>query len=259
MPKCLTESYTSIKYELIRPGETLASLSCGDLHILQKKDGYRFSLDAYLLSAFVEEKPGTVVVEIGSGSGVVAVLLAGMKRLRVTGVEVQADLAEMSQRTVALNELADWVDIVSGDIRDYAGKSVAAVITNPPYRPMHAGRLNPVKAKAIARHEVLLDLETLLASTYAILHKGGRFYCIYPAWRMADLFSSLREHKIEPKRMVMVHSTLTQRAELILVMAVKNGGRELKAGPPFSVYGPDGAYSRDMEKVFSKLKMPKSH
>lgn len=255
MKECSTRSSISrTKPREVLDGETLAALTCGGLSVIQKRDGYRFSLDAYLLAAFVDEKPGAHILEIGSGSGVIAMLLAKIKHLKVTGVEVQSDMAAMSRRSVELNGLKALVDVICSDIKDYRGRKVSAVIANPPYRPINTGRLNPMNTRAIARHELRLDLDTLMESTYAYLSRLGRFYCIYPAWRLADLVSAMRSHHLEPKRLTMVHSSLDGPAELCLIMGVKDGGKELKVDAPLCVYTLDGIYSEEMTEVFRTLK-----
>jgi len=228
-------------------------LRCGGLRVIQPKSGYRFSLDAYLLAAFVDEKPGAHVLEIGSGSGVIAVMLAAIKGLKVTGVEVQPVLAGMSRRTVELNGLDDAVKIVESDIRDYHDSAFAAVLANPPYRPLKAGRLNPQGSRAVARHELKIDLDGLMESAGEHLRRLGRFYCIYPVWRMADLISVMRRHGLEPKRMLMVHSLPDGPADLCLVKGVKEGGRELKVEAPLVVYQAPGNYSDRMTRLFTSL------
>lgn len=239
----------------VQDGETLEGLACGDLVVIQKRNGYRFSLDAYLLAAFVDEEPGTRILEIGSGSGVVSILLAGIKQLRMTGIEVQAEVAEMSRRAVSVNGLCASIEIMTGDIREYAGEKVAAVIANPPYRPVRTGRVNPDREKAIARHELLLDLDSLLAGAARNLVKGGRFYCIYPAWRLADIVSAMRGARIEPKRLVMVYAAPHEPAELCLLMGTKAGGKELKVMAPFFVRTVQGEYSPAMVRIFETLSM----
>ncbi len=174
-----------------RDDETLDVLTCRDLAVFQKKKGYRYSLDAYLLSAFVEEDPGASVMEIGSGSGVVSLLLAAVKGLRMKAVEIQEDLAEMSLRSVRHNGLQDFVEILCADIRRLTGPRVEAIVTNPPYRPLRTGRVNSSSQKAGARHEITLDLDTLMKSCRRFLKPAGRLYIVYPAWRLVDLFCSM--------------------------------------------------------------------
>ncbi len=235
------------------------SLSCGNLSILQKRNGYRYSLDAYLLAAFVEEREGAEILDIGSGSGVISLLLAGMKGLQVTGVEIQEDMAEMSSRSVALARLQDKVRMVCVDIRTYTGQRYDAIVTNPPYRPVQTGRINQDNSRAVSRHEILIDLETLMKRSYELLKPSGRFYIVYPAWRLPDLVFSMRTNNIEPKRMMLVYSRMNSDAEICLVSGVKDGGRELAVERPFFVYSPEGSYTREMEEVFRSLNPPKSH
>ncbi len=239
--------------------ETLDSLACGGLYVLQKRRGYRYSLDAYLLAAFVDESPGSEVVDVGSGSGVLSILLAAVKGQRVTGVEIQDDMADMSQRSVELAALQDRVRIVHADIREYRGQRFDAVVTNPPYRPVNAGRINRDQGRAMARHEISLDLDTLIKCSYEMLKPGGRFYLVYPAWRMPDLISVMRAGRIEPKSVMFVHSTPSSSAEIVLVSGLKDGGKELKVCRPFFVFARQGIHTKEMERVFRVLELPKSH
>jgi len=205
------------------------------------------------LAAFVDEKPAGHVLEIGSGSGVIAIMLSGIKGLKVTGVEVQPLLAAMSRRSVDLNGLEDDINIIDGDIHDYHASPVAAVLANPPYRPLKTGRLNPEGSKAVARHELKLDLDGLMSSVNKNLRRLGRFYCIYPTWRMIDLINAMRNHDLEPKRLIMVHSFSEGPADLCLVKGIKQGGRELKVEAPFVVYQAPGIYSKRMTRLFTTL------
>lgn len=239
--------------------ETLDALKCGNIFVLQKKQGYRYSLDAYLLAAFVEESPGAQVLDIGSGSGVISLLLAAMKGLSVTGVEIQESVAEMARRSVQHAGLQGRIEIVSADIREYDGPPVDAVVSNPPYRPVRTGRINSDKGKAVARHEISLDLETLLACSKVLLKPGGRFYLVYPVWRLPDLITAMRSHRVEPKRVMFIHSTIQSPAEICLVCGTKHGGRELCVERPFSVFTHGGIYTQEMEGVFRELRLPKSH
>jgi len=239
--------------------ETLDALKCGDLFVLQKKQGYRYSLDAYLLAAFVEESPGAQVLDIGSGSGVISLLLAAMKGLSVTGVEIQEPIADMARRSVQHAGLQERIEIVSADIREYDGPPVDAIVSNPPYRPVRTGRINSDQGKAVARHEICLDLETLLVCSKVLLKPGGRFYLVYPAWRLPDMITAMRSHRVEPKRIMFVHSTIQSPAEICLVCGTKDGGRELCVNRPFPVFAHEGIYTQEMEGVFRELRLPKSH
>jgi tRNA1Val (adenine37-N6)-methyltransferase len=239
--------------------ETVDSLTCGNLSVFQKKKGYRYSLDSYLLAAFIEEDPGTEVLDIGSGSGIMSLLLAAVKNLRMTGIEIQKELAEMSTRSVEKADLSDKICIKCCDIRNYTGPRVDAILTNPPFRPINTGRINPHSEKAIARHEIELDLDSLLEKTYQLLNTGGRFYIVYPSWRIPDLISCLREHRLEPKRLRFVHTTIKSRSEICLVNAIKNGGKECVVERPVLVYSRGKVYHKDMESIFRSLCFDKNH
>ena len=237
--------------------ETLDRLSCGDLSVFQKKKGYRYSLDAYLLGAFVEEAPGTEVIEIGSGSGVVSILLAAMKGLVMTGVEIQEELAEMSRRSVELAGLQERITVVCSDIRDYRGPRADAVVANPPYRPLETGRINPHGQKAVARHEISLDLDTLLKKAHDLLKPSGRFYIVYPSWRLPDLLCAMRSNRVEPKRMRCAYTAPDRTSEICLVCGVRGGGKEMALERPLFIFNEDGSYHRAMEAVFQGLSFSK--
>jgi len=240
----------------INPDETAGKLTAGGLTIIQKKKGYRFSIDSYLLAAFVDETEGTSVVEIGSGSGVVSILLAGVKNMNMTGVEIQPALAEMSKRSVAMNGLEKKVKISRCDINDYSGGPYDAVVVNPPYRPMGSGRVNPHDEKALARHEIKLTLEQMIACAGRMIDDGGRFYAIYPVWRMPDMICTMRKNNIEPKKIIMIHSHPQSRASLFLVKGIKGSGRELSVEPPLYVYESGNEHTAKMKVLFKNLIIP---
>jgi len=238
--------------------ENLAELGCAGLRVWQPSDGYRFSLDAYLLAAFVDEAPDTAIFEVGYGSGVIALLLAAVKGLRVSGVEIQPRMAELARRSVALNGLDDRVELELGDFREYRGGPHAALVVNPPYRPLATGRLNPDQAIAQSRHELSLSLDELAGGAARSLKPGGRFYCIYPAWRLVDLMAQLRGAGLEPKRLRTVHSRIDGPGRLCLVAATRGGGRELKLEAPLIIYGADGQYSEEVRAIFAGLGQQKA-
>jgi tRNA1Val (adenine37-N6)-methyltransferase len=237
----------------ILPDEAVGKLTAGGLSLIQKKKGYRYSIDSYLLAAFVDEPEGASALEIGSGSGVISILLAGVKRLCMTGVEIQTSLAEMSGRSLKINGLEKKVEIIRGDIKDYSGGSFDAVVANPPYRPVGSGRINPHDEKAMARHELSLTLEQMLSCTNRMIDDGGRFYAIYPVWRMPDMICTMRKNSIEPKKIIMIHSHPGSRASLFLVKGIKGAGKELFIEPPLFVYETRNEYTERMKEIFRTL------
>jgi tRNA1Val (adenine37-N6)-methyltransferase len=236
--------------------EAAGKLTTGGLTIIQKKKGYRYSIDSYLLAAFVDEPDDASALEIGSGSGVVSILLAGVKRLCITGVEIQPSLARMSGRSVKMNSLENKVKIINRDIKDYSSGPYDAVVTNPPYRPIGSGRTNPEDEKAVARHELRLTLEQMLSCANRLLNDGGRFYAIYPVWRLPDMLCTMRDNNIEPKKIIMIHSHTGSRASLFLVKGIKGAGKELFIEPPLIVYETRNEYTERMKELFRSLIIP---
>lgn len=232
--------------------ETLTELGACGLKVWQPLNGYRFSLDAYLLADFVDEEPETDLFEVGYGSGVIAILLAA-RGLSVSGIEIQPQMAELASRSVALNGLSVSCRLSHGDFREYCGGPHDAIVSNPPYRPLQTGRINPDSARAQSRHELSLRLNELALGLKRNLKTGGRFYCIYPAWRLVDLLAALRENGIEPKKLRMVHSAQDTPAQLCLVSAIKGGGRELSIDKPLFVYKAAQQYSDEVASVFAGL------
>ena len=232
--------------------ETLTELGACGLKVWQPLNGYRFSLDAYLLADFVDEEPETDLFEVGYGSGVIAILLAA-RGLSVSGIEIQPQMAKLASRSVALNGLSVSCRLSQGDFREYCGGPHDVIVSNPPYRPLETGRINPDSARAQSRHELSLRLNELELGLKRNLKTGGRFYCIYPAWRLVDLLAALRENGIEPKNLRMVHSSPDSSAQLCLLRAIKGGGRELSIDKPLFVYKAAQQYSDEVASVFAGL------
>jgi len=241
--------------------ETADVLLDGRLTVMQKAKGYRFSLDALLLSHFVRLKKGHRVVDIGTGSGVIALVLAyRFPDAHIIGVEVQEELADMARRNVAVNHLTDRVGISHGDIREirtmYSPDSFDVAVFNPPYRKLNSGRVNPHRERAIARHEIKGSLSDFMESARILLKDGGAVYAIYPAKRGTELLFQMRRALLEPKKIRMVHSRLSSDAEFILVEGVKRGGEELTIMAPLFIYGENRRYSQEMAGIFNEIACP---
>jgi tRNA1Val (adenine37-N6)-methyltransferase len=242
----------------IHDDESLESLFGGRLRILQKKKGYRYTIDSVLLAHFVEPKKGERILELGAGSGVISLLLAFRNPgVRVTGLELQAELADMAKRSISMNGLEGRVDIIPGDVRNapdlLEARSQDVVVFNPPYRKMGSGKLNPGKEKALARHELAGSIADFLRAASYALEPGGRVCLIYPCSRMVEAIHRMRVEKMEPKRFRMVHSRPGARGDFILVEGMKGGGEELAVLPPLFVYRGDEEYSEELEELFRNL------
>ena len=237
--------------------ETLDVWAPADLRLIQKKDGYRFALDSLLLIDFIRLKSKDRVLELGTGCGIISLgLFRKYPKIHLVGLELQAGFVELARRNLGLNQAEDRISLVRGDIRSlthfFRPGSFEAVVTNPPYRPLHTGRINPQSEKALARHEIAVKLENLLAATRQALKKGGRFFLIYPVRRLSALLALSRENHLEPKRLRLVQPRADREADWVLMEAVKEGGEELKVLPVLVVYEKPGVYSPEVRDLLGR-------
>jgi tRNA1Val (adenine37-N6)-methyltransferase len=221
--------------------ETLDTFFNGKLQIIQKKRGYRFSVDAILLSQFVRIQKNERVIDLGTGCGILLLLLShATKAHSFVGVEIQKGLADCAKRNVVLNHLEDRISILKQDFRELRGVfqsgSFDVALSNPPYRKYRTGRINPSMEKAIARHEIKGTLENLISITSYLLPPKGRFTMIFPASRTVDLLVALRDGRLEPKRLQFVHPRTGNEAELVLIESIKTSGVELKVMNPLILH-----------------------
>ena len=241
---------------LTLPDETCEPFAQGRLRLLQKRRGYRFSLDAVLLAGLVNLSGRESVIELGTGCGIISLLLARRyPDLKLTAVELQPRLADLARRNVILNDLSDQITILEADMaalsRIFPAGAFAVCISNPPYRPLTSGRLNPDPEKAVARHEVKGSLATVVQAAAHLLPTGGRLALIYPAWRLAHLLITLRTRHLEPKKLLCVHSRPGEAAKLVYVEARHGGREELKILPPLVIYREDGRYTPELEQLLT--------
>jgi tRNA1Val (adenine37-N6)-methyltransferase len=233
------------------PDETLDTFFDGRLQILQKKKGYRFSIDAVLLGQFSRIRKNEKVIDLGTGCGILPLLLSqNTKAHSFVGVEIQKELAELANKNVRLNHLEDRVWILQKDFRElkevFPPGSFDVVLSNPPYRKYRTGRVNPAMDKAIARHEIKGTLEDLISIASYLLPPKGRCYLIFPALRTIDLLVVLRSQKLEPKRLQFVHPHVGEEAKFILSESIKDSGVELKVIDPLILPGDEsGCLSTD--------------
>lgn len=241
------------------PDETLDDLRVGGVKIIQPRSGYRFSLDPLLLCAFAQIPETAKVVDLGTGSGVIPLLLASADKGReFVGVELQAELAERAERSVTLNGLSARVRIVCADVRElpdeFVPGSVVAVVTNPPYRNPVSGRVAPGAERGAARHELAGGLTDFLRTATFLLNNRGRFFIVYLAERLAELLDEMRTFRLEPKRLRLVHSRAGEPAKLVLVEGRKNARPGLTVEAPLIVYreGTGRDYTEEMEKLLKQ-------
>lgn len=223
--------------------------------IIQKKKGFCFGMDAVLLSGFAQVKEGEVAVDLGTGTGIIPILLeAKTKGKHFTGLEIQEEVAEMAGRSVRLNQLEDRIDIVRGDIKEASrlfGKASFDVVTsNPPYMNDNHGLKNPDLPKAIARHEVFCTLDDVCREASLLLKSGGRFYMVHRPHRLAEIITALKTYKLEPKRMKLVHPFADKEANMVLIEAVRGGKSMMKVEAPIIVYKEPGVYTQEIYDVY---------
>ncbi len=235
--------------------ERLDDLQRNGLKIIQKTDGFCFGMDAVLLSGFASVKPGERALDLGTGTGIIPLLLsAKTKGDHFTGLEIQTEIMKMAQRSVALNGLEKKIDIIQGDIKEasriFGAASFDVVTSNPPYMNDAHGLKNPGDVKAISRHEVLCTLEDVVREGTKALKPGGRFYMVHRPHRLAEIITVMRQYKLEPKRMKFVHPFADKDANMVLIEAVRGGGAWLKLEPPVIVYKELGVYTDEIYEIY---------
>ncbi len=241
----------------LNDGETLDSLFRGELKLIQRRRGYRFSVDPMLLAAWTGRPCGRVV-DLGTGCGILPVLLALRGCGSVVGVEVQERLFELAARNVALNGLAGKVELVHADLRALRGllrpSSFDLVVSNPPYIAARAGNLNSLEEKAIARHELLCSLPELAAAAVSLLRHGGSLKLVFPASRLPELFRAFSASGLSPRRMRLVLPLPRRPTKMVLFEAVRASRCSFEALPPLHLFSEPGAYTDQALQILEDLK-----
>lgn len=230
----------------LKTGERLDDLQLSGYEIIQNPERFCFGVDAVLLTDFVKVKQGERVLDLGTGTGVIPILLeAKTAGEHFTGLEIQEESADMARRSVAYNKLSDKVHIVTGDIKEAAEifktASFDVITTNPPYMLNDHGLKNIADAKTIARHEVLCTLDDILRESAKILPESkGRFYMVHKPFRLAEILNKMCQYKIEPKRLQFVHPYVDKEPTMVLIEGMKGGKSRVKIEPPIIMYHKDG-------------------
>ena len=245
--------------ELLREecGERLDDLQCNGLYLIQDPDKFCFGIVAVLLSNFVKVKKNGHVVDLCTGSGIVPILLSaktGAKK--ITGIEIQSDIADMARRSVSYNKLDEKIDIINDDISNalkYINNcSVDSVCVNPPYMKDTTAIKNPDLPMAIARHELLTDLGTVINIASKLLKESGKFFMVHRPSRLSEIFASMRQNRIEPKRLRFIHPYIESKANLVLIEGAKGSGVWLDVEPPLVVYKDKNVYTDEVLKIYGR-------
>lgn len=243
-----------MKIELYE-GERIDELQRNGYGIIQNRDGFCFGMDAVLLSGFARVREKERALDLGTGTGIIPILLsAKTKGEHFTGLEIQAKSVDMARRSVLLNDLADRISIVEGDIKEAAsifGRASFDVVTsNPPYMTGKHGLLNPQEPKAVARHEVLCTLEDVVGQASALLKENGRFYLVHRPFRLAEIMAAMIKHRLEPKRMRLVYPFADKEPNMVLLEGLKGGKSRITVEKPLIVYQKPGVYTEEICEIY---------
>lgn len=241
--------------DFLQAGKRLDDLQINNYKIIQHPEKFCFGMDAVLLSAFANLRKGGNVLDLGTGTGILPILLAAKTDAgHFDALEIQPESADMAKRSVLYNKLENKINIICGDIcqaSEIFGKCIFdAVTTNPPYMNNNHGLKNPDMPKAIARHEILCTLDDILRESSLVLKEHGRLYMVHRPFRLAEIFASLHKYRLEPKRMCLVHPFIDKEPNMVLIEAVKDGNPMIKIEPPLIVYDLPGKYTKRILKIY---------
>lgn len=235
--------------------ERLDELHRNGYFIIQNPHKFCFGMDAVLLSGFARVKPKETVIDLGTGTGIIPILLeAKTEGEHFTGLEIQPESADMARRSVRYNHLEDKINIEIGNIKDaseqFGASSFHVVTTNPPYMTAQHGLSNPNESKAIARHEILCSLEDVIRESARLLKPQGRFYMVHRPFRLVEIMVLMRQYKLEPKRMQMVHPFIDKEPNMVLIEGLRGGNPQITIGKPLIVYKEPGVYTDEIYDIY---------
>ena len=239
----------------LKEGERLDDLHRNGFQIIQNKEKFCFGMDAVLRSGFAKVKEGEKVLDIGTGTGIIPILLAAKTPgQHFTGLEIQPESADMARRSVALNHLEEKISIVEGDVREadqlFSAASFDVITSNPPYMTGSHGLVNPDMPKAIARHEICCTLEDLVSQTEKLLRPGGRFFMVHRPFRLAEIMTVLTAHHLEPKRMRLVYPFVDKEPNMVLLECIRGGKPRITVEKPLIVYKEPGVYQDEIYTIY---------
>ncbi len=241
--------------ELIHAGERIDDLERNGYRIIQDPARFCFGMDAVLLSGYARVKSGETVLDLGTGTGIIPILLeAKTKGSHFTGLELQERSADMARRSVLLNGLQGKIDIITGDIKDastlFGASSFDVITSNPPYMIGEHGIQSDNEAKMIARHEIFCTLEDVVAQSARLLRPGGRLYMVHRPFRLVEILGQMHAYGIEPKRMRLVHSFPDKEPNMVLLEGLRGGNPRLKVEAPLILFESPGVYTQEITEVY---------
>lgn len=240
---------------VLKENERIDDLQRNGYQIIQNPEKFCFGMDAVLLSGFARAKEGSNVLDMGTGTGIIPILLeAKTKAAHLTGLEIQEESADMARRSVLLNGLDEKISIVTGDIKEagslFRAASFDVITCNPPYMIGQHGITNPGDAKAIARHEILCTLEDVISQAARLLKPGGNFFLVHRPFRLAEIMVLLHQYKLEPKRMQMVYPFVDKEPNMVLIEANRGGKPRMTVEKPLIIYKEPGVYMPEIYDIY---------
>lgn len=239
----------------LKPGERIDDLQRNGYQIIQNPEKFCFGMDAVLLTGFAKAHEKDVLLDIGTGTGIIPLLMSAKYHCaHLTGLEIQEESADMARRSVAMNGLQDRIDIVTGDVREadkiFKSASFDCITCNPPYMIGQHGLTNPKAPKAIARHEILCTLEDVVRTAAKLLKTGGHFYLVHRPFRLAEIMTTLSQYKLEPKRMQLVYPYVDKEPNMVLLEAVRGGKPRMTVEKPLIIFDAPGVYTSEISEVY---------
>lgn len=243
--------------EWLKNDETLDDLQLKGICVIQKKDAFRFGVDAVLLANFAKVKKGARIIDLCSGTGIIPFILAGKTdAANITGIEIQEPMVDMAKRSVEFNKLQHRLEFINKDLKDieFLKKlpKVDVVTVNPPYKLKNSGIINMDDENAIARHEICCTLEDVIKAAKGVLKDNGRIYMIHRPDRLADIICTMRQYKIEPKLIRMIQPNFRKAPNMVLVEGQNNGGTFLKWEAPLYIYNIEGGYTEEIDRIYGR-------
>lgn len=239
----------------LKENERLDELQRNGYQIIQNPEKFCFGMDAVLLTGFARAKEGDRLLDLGTGTGIIPLLMEAKYHCGyLAGLEIQAESADMAARSVLLNDLQDKIEIIAGDIKEadsfFPSASFDCITCNPPYMPGQHGLVNPSAPKAIARHEILCTFEDVARQAAKLLKPGGHFFLVHRPFRLAEIMVTLVRHRLEPKRLQLVYPYTDREPNMVLLESVRGGKAGMKAEKPLIVYQEPGVYTAEIGEVY---------
>lgn len=245
---------------LLEENERIDDLEFNDLKVIQNNQGFCFGIDSVLLSDFAKDiKQDSFVLDLGTGTGVISVLLCGKTKLKkIVGVEIQEEVAKMAKKTSILNNLEGRFEVLNDNILNlkniYENQTFDAIVTNPPYKKKDTGIINENEKKMVSRHEITATLEDFIRISRDLLKDKGTFYMVHRPERLADIISLMRLYKLEPRVLRFVSPSLGKAPNLVLIKGIKNAKPFLKVESDLIVYDSKGNYTREILEIYNRIK-----